>query len=90
MSDDTRNRISAEILSVWTEMPFCEQLTDAVKEYLGETARKHNCLGFGCSFCAANGYRYSKLCSIIYFLLNEKGIPMMTRMRSDGPRGNLA
>lgn len=35
-----------------------EAVLDAVKGYLDSTARKHECVGYDCKFCALNGDRY--------------------------------
>lgn len=59
------------------EMPLCEQITDAIKEYFDRSAIKHDCPGVDCCVCGVNGRRYAKVSSIIYFLLKERGIPTM-------------
>jgi hypothetical protein len=40
-------------------------ITAAVKSYLDQTARAHDCAGFDCSICSINRDRYTELKEII-------------------------
>src|SRR5262249_2615574 len=85
------HRYRCRVTEVWTNMPLCEVITDAVKEYLDRTATAHDCPGVGCSLCVVDGWRYAELSSIIFFLLEEKGIPWTVRVTpAENPRNQAA